>query len=292
LPYFVPLPPGIGMFGTMGAVILQSRTSDRRKLIDIGAAGPLAGLVVAIPVLVYGLALSPVGPIEGGFQEGNSLLYAVLKRLVCGAWLPNHGIDVNLHPIAFAGWAGLLVTMLNLLPISQLDGGHVAIAFFGNRYGRASQFLRRMLLPLAVLVTAAVYSTTSQDLARLGLAGNLSPWSIAIPAGSVWLVWYVMLGLLRRLAGGIDHPPVDDRPLPRSRALLFWTVVVSFILIFMPTPIRETSARRPSKQSRRLARRREVSPKRSKGQKVKISVLSGRNALRSRCPGRCCSRCR
>jgi membrane-associated protease RseP (regulator of RpoE activity) len=248
LPYFVPLPPGIGMFGTMGAVILQSRTSDRRKLIDIGAAGPLAGLVVAIPVLVYGLALSPVGPIEGGFQEGNSLLYAVLKRLVCGAWLPNHGIDVNLHPIAFAGWAGLLVTMLNLLPISQLDGGHVAIAFFGNRYGRASQFLRRMLLPLAVLVTAAVYSTTSQDLARLGLAGNLSPWSIAIPAGSVWLVWYVMLGLLRRLAGGIDHPPVDDRPLPQSRALLFWTVVVSFILIFMPTPFRTNVGAAPKQE--------------------------------------------
>jgi membrane-associated protease RseP (regulator of RpoE activity) len=236
------------MFGTMGAVILQSRTSDRRKLIDIGAAGPLAGLVVAIPVLVYGLALSPVGPIEGGFQEGNSLLYAVLKRLVCGAWLPNHGIDVNLHPIAFAGWAGLLVTMLNLLPISQLDGGHVAIAFFGNRYGRASQFLRRMLLPLAVLVTAAVYSTTSQDLARLGLAGNLSPWSIAIPAGSVWLVWYVMLGLLRRLAGGIDHPPVDDRPLPQSRALLFWTVVVSFILIFMPTPFRTNVGAAPKQE--------------------------------------------
>ena len=135
-------------------------------------------------------------------------------------------------------------------------------------------------------------TTAPQELARLGLVGKPSPWSIAIPAGSVWLVWYVMLGLLRRLAGGIDHPPVDDRPLPRSRALLFWTVVVSFILIFMPTPIRETSARRPSKQSRRLARRREVSPKRSKGQKVKISVLSGRNALRSRCPGRCCSRCR
>ena len=238
LPYFVPLPPGIGMFGTMGAVILQSRTSDRRKLIDIGAAGPLAGLVVAIPVLAYGLALSPVGPIEGGFQEGNSLLYAALKRLVCGAWLPSHGIDVNLHPVAFAGWAGLLVTMLNLIPVGQLDGGHVAFAFFGNRYGRAGQLLRRMLLPLSVLVTALVYSSASQEVARAGLTGKLSPWSIAIPAGSVWLVWYVMLGLLRRMAGGIDHPPVDDRPLPQSRALLFWAVVLSFIVIFMPTPFR------------------------------------------------------
>jgi len=241
LPYFVPLPPGIGLFGTMGAVILQSRTSDRRKLIDIGAAGPLAGLVVAIPVLVYGLALSPVGPIEGGLQEGNSLLYAVLKRLVCGVWLPDRGIDVNLHPIAFAGWAGLFVTMLNLIPISQLDGGHVAIAFFGNPYGRISQLLRKLLLPLAVVVTVAVYFTTAHELDRAGLAGRFSPWAIALPAamaGTQWLVWYVMLGLLRRLSGGIDHPPVDDRPLPGSRAILFGAVVVSFILIFMPVPLR------------------------------------------------------
>ena len=238
LPYFVPLPPGIGMFGTMGAVILQSRTTDRRKLIDIGAAGPLAGLVVAIPVLAYGLHLSQVGPIEGGIQEGNSLLYAVLKRLVCGAWLPDRGIDVNLHPIAFAGWAGLFVTMLNLIPISQLDGGHVAIAFFGNSYGRASQFLRKMLLPLAVGVTLVVYNTTTHELARAGLEGRVSPWNVAVPAGLQWLIWYVMLGLLRRLSGGIDHPPVDDRPLPRSRAHLFWTVVASFVLIFMPVPIR------------------------------------------------------
>jgi membrane-associated protease RseP (regulator of RpoE activity) len=238
LPYFVPLPPGIGMFGTMGAVILQSRTTDRRKLIDIGAAGPLAGLIVAIPVLAYGLHLSHVGPIEGGIQEGNSILYAVLKRLVCGAWLPDRGIDVNLHPIAFAGWAGLLVTMLNLIPISQLDGGHVAIAFFGNSYGRASQFLRKMLLPLSVVVTLVVYYSTARELARAGVAGGISPWEVAIPAGMTWLVWYVMLGLLRRLSGGIDHPPVDDRPLPRSRARLFWTVVASFVLIFMPVPIR------------------------------------------------------
>lgn len=238
LPYFVPLPPGIGLFGTMGAVILQSRTTDRRKLIDIGAAGPLAGLVVAIPVLTYGLHLSPVGPIAGALQEGNSLLYAVLKRLVCGMWLPAKGIDVNLHPMAFAGWAGLLVTMLNLIPISQLDGGHVAIAFFGNAYGRASQFLRRMLLPLALGVTAAVYLSTSHDLAANGLTDPKLARGVAISAGSVWAVWYVMLTLLRRLSGGIDHPPVDDRPLPQSRALLFWAVVLSFVLIFMPVPIR------------------------------------------------------
>jgi membrane-associated protease RseP (regulator of RpoE activity) len=238
LPYFVPLPPGIGMFGTMGAVILQSRTTDRRKLMDIGAAGPLAGLLVAIPVLVYGLYLSPVGPSEGGFQEGNSLLYAVLKRLVCGEWLPGLGRDVNLHPIAFAGWAGLLVTMLNLLPVGQLDGGHVAIAFFGNRYGRTSQWLRRMLLPLSIGITAVVYSQVSKDLSGRNPPHGFSPWNIALPAGSVWLVWFVMLGLLRRLSGGVDHPPVDDRPLPANRTILFWVVLMTFLTIFMPIPFR------------------------------------------------------
>jgi len=238
LPFFVPLPPQLGPLGTMGAVILQSRTSDRRKLIDIGAAGPLAGLLVAIPVLAYGLHLSPVGPSMGGMQEGNSLLYAVLKRLVCGMWLPARGLDVNLHPVAFAGWAGFFVTMLNLIPISQLDGGHVAIAFFGNAYGRVSELLRRLLLPLAVGVTVAVYFITVREMARTGFEGNLSPWAIAVPAGMQWLVWYVMLGLLRRLSGGIDHPPVDDRPLPPSRAVLFGAVVLSFVLTFMPVPMR------------------------------------------------------
>lgn len=240
LPYFIPLPPAIGLFGTMGAVILQSRTSDRKKLIDIGAAGPLAGLIVAIPVLWYGLSQSPVGAIMGDIQEGNSLLYAVLKRLVLGEWLPSHGRDVNLHPMAFAGWAGLLVTMLNLIPIGQLDGGHVAIAYIGNRYGRVSLWLRRMLLPLAILITMLVYRQVASDLAKTGLLVSISPWEIAIPAGMVWMVWYVMLGLLKRMGGGMDHPPVDDRPLPPSRVIIFWVVLVAFILTFMPVPIRHS----------------------------------------------------
>jgi len=248
LPYFVPLPWVVGLFGTMGAVILQSRTSDRRKLMDIGAAGPLAGLVVAIPVLAYGLHLSQVGPTAGGLQEGNSILYAVLKRLVCGMWLPSHGIDVNLHPVAFAGWAGLFVTMLNLIPISQLDGGHVAFAFFGNSYGRISQLLRSLLLPLAAVVSVSVYFTASGEIARAGLEDHVSPWDIAFIAslaGLQWMVWYVLLGLLRRLSGGIDHPAVDDRPLPTSRSILFATVVTSFVLIFMPVPMRPNMGTSP-----------------------------------------------
>ena len=239
LPYFVPLPPGIGLFGTIGAVILQSRTSDRRKLIDIGAAGPLAGLAVAIPVLIYGLTLSSVQPLVGvGVQEGNSILYAVLKRLIFGAWLPGGGQDVMLHPSAMAGWAGLLVTMLNLLPLGQLDGGHIAIAYFGNRYGRASRILQNLLPLLAVGVGLAVYADALAYLARVGGAVSISPVSIASSAGTPWLMWFVLLALLRRLSGGVDHPPVDDRSLPPSRVSLFWIVFVTFAIIFMPIPLR------------------------------------------------------
>jgi membrane-associated protease RseP (regulator of RpoE activity) len=239
LPYFVPLPPGLGMFGTMGAVILQSRTSDRRKLIDIGAAGPLAGLVVAIPVLIVGLYLSTVQPLVGeSIQEGNSILYAVMKRLIFGAWLPGGGRDVVLHPTAMAGWAGLLVTMLNLLPMGQLDGGHIAFAYFGNRYGRASRLLQNLLPLLAVAVGLVVYADILAASQRLGPGVQVSPFQIAGNAGLPWGVWFVLLALLRRLSGGVDHPPVDDRPLPVSRAGLFWMVFVTFVIIFMPIPLR------------------------------------------------------
>ena len=105
LPYFIPLPPQIS-FGTLGAVIrMKSPITDRNALFDVGAAGPIAGLVVAIPLLVVGLHLSEVGPVPpGNTIEGNSILYAVLKLIVFGRWLPGDGLDVNLQPMAFAGW--------------------------------------------------------------------------------------------------------------------------------------------------------------------------------------------
>ena len=241
LPYFIPLPPGIGLFGTMGAVISQEGTTDRRKLIDIGAAGPLAGLIVAIPVLLYGLSLSEVKVISGGMQEGNSLLYAGLKYLVKGAFLPAGGLDVDLHPTAWAGWAGLLVTMLNLLPIGQLDGGHIATAYFGNRYRYTARTFHRVLPVLAVAVFAWVYRLSAG--AALGQipTEEFSPIKVAIAAAMPWMVWAVLLWVLGRLAGGFDHPPVNDRvPLPPSRNALFWIVAVIFALIFMPIPLRDS----------------------------------------------------
>jgi membrane-associated protease RseP (regulator of RpoE activity) len=242
LPHFIPLPPLLG-FGTMGAVIgMRQVTSDRRKLIDIGAAGPLAGLLVTIPVIVYGLTLSPVQPVGGGILEGNSILYAVLKFLTKGAWLPNAVNDVYLHPIARAGWTGLLITMINLLPIGQLDGGHIATAYFGNRYNRFARRLHQAL-PLVSLVVFA----WAVVLARLESRAN-GRWALDIAVASSlgaalpWLVWWGLVALVHRLSGSAEHPPVAPKPLPSSRKALFWVVVVLFFLILMPMPMRQTLA--------------------------------------------------
>jgi hypothetical protein len=114
----------------------------------------------------------------------------------------------------------------------------VAIAYFGNRYGRASRILQNLLPIFALGVGVAVYLDAVAELARLGGGLPVSAVNIATAAGMPWLMWFVLLALLRRLSGGIDHPPVDDRPLPASRAGLFWLVFVTFAIIFMPVPLR------------------------------------------------------
>jgi membrane-associated protease RseP (regulator of RpoE activity) len=196
-------------------------------------------MLVAIPVLLYGLSLSPVTAVNGPVQqEGNSILYALAKLALKGEWLPSGARDVALHPTAWAGWAGLLVTMINLLPVGQLDGGHVATAYFGNRYHWFARAVHRFLPVMALSVFAWVMN------ASRGEMGARWDWRIggglAAKAAMFWLVWYFFLTILGRLSGGeLAHPPVDDRPLPRSRRLLFWLVVLVFVAIFMPVPLRE-----------------------------------------------------
>jgi Zn-dependent protease len=250
LPYFVPLPPGIFLLGTMGAVIRMSEvTANRKKLIDIGAAGPLAGLIVAVPVLLHGLSLSEVQVTStGALQEGNSLLYAGLKYLVKGQWLPAaSGMDVNLHPTAFAGWAGLLVTMLNLLPFGQLDGGHIAVAYGGNGYRRIAPRFHKLLLFLAAGVFAWVFFVVHRALgggeyARVAALRGFTPANIAVGAAMPWVFWYALVRLMRSLSRGEDHPPVEERPLPRSRVALFWVMLVVFVVTFMPVLLRVSVA--------------------------------------------------
>lgn len=234
LPYFIPLPPGISL-GTMGAVIrMPDAITDRNKLVDVAAAGPLAGLLIAIPLLCYGLAVSPVGPIDpGAMAEGNSLLYLGLKYAVTGSWLPADGIDVQLGPVAFAAWVGLLITMINLMPIGQLDGGHVAFGFFGAGYERASRRLHQGLVGLGIAVTA--WFAWSADQAGRGLTDSLL---FGLRCGAPWLTWAVLLLVLRAIGGGASHPPVGPGELTPGRLRLSRLMAVVFVLIFMPVPLR------------------------------------------------------
>jgi membrane-associated protease RseP (regulator of RpoE activity) len=206
LPYFIPMP--FSFVGTFGAFIqLRSPVRNRNQLFDVGVAGPLAGLVVAIPLLLYGLALSPVQPMPsgGGYMlEGNSLLYLGVKYLVHGQILPSHGVDVMLHPIAFAAWFGLLVTAFNLLPVGQLDGGHVIFTLIGDK----------------IRVVGTLFVAT------------LLVMGIALWQG--WFMWAFLIFLL-----GVGHPPPlnDITPLDGKRKLLALLVILIFVLVFVPVPL-------------------------------------------------------
>lgn len=213
LPYFIPIPPFISFTGTMGAVIVQREPmEDRRTVLEVGIAGPLAGLLVAIPLLFYGLATSQVGPLTSPpsgcalLLEGNSILYSLAKWLVFGQFLPRNGIDVLLSPVALGAWIGLLVTMLNLLPVGQLDGGHVAYALLGRR----ARYLAYAMILLCLV---------------LGLF---------VPNNSSWLIWAVLIVLI-----GPNHPaPLNDIPQLDGwhKALAIFGLIV-FLLLLMPRPL-------------------------------------------------------
>ena len=206
MPYFLPAPPNIFPLGTFGAFIrIRSRFPDRRALFDIGAAGPWGGFVVAVAAMVVGLRLStvlPAPPMEHTLELGDSLLTTFLTRSVLGT----DPDVVMLHPVAFAGWVGLFITSLNLLPAGQLDGGHVLYAVAGRR---------TRLLPAVLLAT----------LLWLGLHG----W-----AG--WLFWAAIIVFMVSLG----HPPSqnDARPLDGPRVLAACATVAVFVLTFVPEPIR------------------------------------------------------
>jgi membrane-associated protease RseP (regulator of RpoE activity) len=229
LPFFLPL-PFLSPVGTLGAVIaMPDRIRSRNALVDIGASGPLAGMTVAIPVLLVGLAHSPVHALSGhGLQEGQCLLYSLLKWIALGP-IPQ-GSDVFLSPVGFAGWVGLLITMLNLLPVSQLDGGHVAYALFGPRQNMYGNRVRWGVLVLALL--NFVYRVAPwRGLATIG--DRIDP---AISGSLTWLVWFVLLSVLLRFSGG-GHPPTEGGGLSSARRAVAIGTLVLFVLLLMPTPM-------------------------------------------------------
>lgn len=233
LPYFIPVPFALG---TMGAVIrMRSPIPTRDALIDVGAAGPLAGLAVAIPLLVWGLVDSPVTPIApGGSIEGNSLGYLLLKLVVKGRVLPGDGLDVQLSPMAMAAWVGLLVTFINLLPLAQLDGGHIAAAYFGERQERQARVLHPALGVVGLVVGTMLFVE-----ARVAGRAPLAAIAYALAGAVPWAVWLLLVALMRRTTGGRYHPPVGEAPLSPRRRVLFWVMAGAFVLLFTPVPMRE-----------------------------------------------------
>lgn len=232
LPYFIPMP--FLLFGTFGAVIvMKDRIRSRNALMEVGASGPLVGAAVALPILAVGLSLSPVTPIpQGGLIEGQSLLYMFLKRVTVGP-IPD-GMDVMLHPMAWAGWIGLLVTMLNLLPIGQLDGGHIFYALFGKAHAKISRFFLAGIFLMGLCVMA--YSTLSAI--HLGLTGDA--FFGRVLTGMNWVVLGLMLLIVfgRKKGRGMSHPPTDDDTLSVSHRIAGIACLVLFVLCFTPVPIR------------------------------------------------------
>lgn len=235
LPYFLPLP--FSPLGTLGAfILLKSPPTNRRVLLDIGIAGPLAGLVVAVPVLIYGLLTSPVQPIPAVFPagqgialEGNSILYILAKLAVFRKFLPTPasygglspllymlryyllgipaplgGADVLLNQVAWAGWAGLLVTGLNLIPAGQLDGGHALYVLIG---ARARRFIPFILVALVLL-------------------------------GFFWQGWFLYAALIYFL-GRTHAEPLDQiTELDLRRKALAVLTLMVFVLVITPVPLR------------------------------------------------------
>jgi Peptidase family M50 len=195
LPFFIPMPI-LSPFGTMGAVIrMRGVIPTRKALLDIGASGPLAGLVLAVPMYAWGVAHSSVTTVSASehmVELGDSPLLRALDHLFGPATPP--GTEVLLSPVAFAAWAGMFVTMINLLPVGQLDGGHVAYALFGPRQDKIGQWVHRSML-VFFFVSLAGY--TVRDL-RAGL--GVVHFGQHVGSSLFWLVWFEILAVLGAVA--------------------------------------------------------------------------------------------
>ena len=204
LPYFIPAPSIIGTFGAI--IKMRPPIPDRRSLIDIGAAGPLGGFIVAVVDVMIGLTYSDIKSakeIQEGLSLGSSILFYILSKIVLNVDPDKY--EIVLHPIAFAGWIGFLVTSLNLLPIGQLDGGHIIYALLGEKHQRVSKWIIPILIVLGILF-----------------------WS-------GWIIWAFLMLIL-----GYKHPPVvyPEIPLDGKRKFIGWMSFVIFILTFTAVPIK------------------------------------------------------
>jgi hypothetical protein len=237
LPFYLPFPGFLGFvpFGTLGAVIkIRSAISSRKVIFDIGSAGPIAGFIVSLAILIIGFINLPprqylnmihpeyaqlIDIPEGGLRFGGTLLYHLVANIFApaGSFIPPMN-EMYHYPFLCVGWFGLFVTAMNLIPIGQLDGGHISYAMFGTKYHAIAQ------VSLVILVI-------------LGLAGFLPAVGIDFQHGwTGWLFWALMLILFMR-ATKMNHPPVaDDTPLDSRRMAIGWFCYGMLILSFSTNP--------------------------------------------------------
>lgn len=204
LPYFIPAPTIIGTFGAF--IKMKSPIVTRRALIDIGASGPIAGFIVSVAAAIIGLHSSEIVPLsqaKGALSLGDSILFTLLAKAVMGVTPAD--AEILLNPVAFAGWIGLFVTSINLIPVGQLDGGHIAYAFLGERHARLSFILVLLMSVLGLFLWEG------------------------------WILWAVLLLVL-----GLRHPPVVywEETLDKKRRVTGWIALLILILTFIPDPFK------------------------------------------------------
>ncbi|HEX3033590.1 MAG TPA: site-2 protease family protein [Thermodesulfobacteriota bacterium] len=235
-PYFIPAPPILSPIGTFGAFIkIKSPISSKRALFDIGIAGPLVGIIAAIPVIMIGVRLSTVvetssRDIQGGIALGTPLIFSFLSDVVVGK-IPE-GYDILLHPVAFAGWIGLFVTALNLIPSGQLDGGHIMYSLLSRKWYR-----RTSLLMIFVLFTLGMGTRPIIDLLHFlweGTAFGSYEDTLIFEGWPGWFLWAVILSVMSP-----RHPPTmdDELSLDAKRKLLGVIALLVFAGCFTPVPI-------------------------------------------------------
>ena len=207
LPLFIPAPPGLFLLGTFGAmIVIKDPIPNRRVLMEIGAAGPIAGFIVAVPTLIIGLFLSetvaPTG--QSGFSFGSSIIMIILSKTILGVTPLSVDFNIQLHPLALAGWVGLFVTAINLFPIGQLDGGHVLYALIGEKSKIWAKCFFAFLLFL-------VYFWPN------------------------WGVWAILLLVITRFKSA----PLEDEEvlLQKNHKIAGYAAIVILLLTFVPVPI-------------------------------------------------------
>ena len=207
LPLFIPAPPDLLLFGTFGAmIIMKDPIPNRRVLMEIGAAGPIAGFIVAVPTLILGLFLSdivaPTGERELAF--GSSAIMILLSKIILGVTPMSPDFNINLHPVAYAGWVGLFITAINLFPIGQLDGGHILYSLLGEK----SHIYAKVFFVFLLVLT---YFWTT------------------------WGIWAILLFILTRFRSA---PLRDEGVLPlKIHRILGFAAILIFLLTFVPVPI-------------------------------------------------------